>query len=126
MSQSALPPRHLSSLPSRRGLLRAALLSAPAAGHGQGLSGPKEWKDPETGRWVRRLTSLPGHNTGFYFHQNPYSADGKSIVFMNHAARTHSLPQADLWALDLETYETRPLTTDGRLLANTCVVSRAQ
>lgn len=43
---------------------------------------PDEWIDPETGHRVRRLSRREGSNSAFYFHQNPFTADGDKMVFM--------------------------------------------
>jgi oligogalacturonide lyase len=41
---------------------------------------PREWIDPDTGHRVVRLSDEPG-SSGFYFHQNRYTARGDKMVF---------------------------------------------
>jgi oligogalacturonide lyase len=41
---------------------------------------PREWIDPDTGHRVVRLSDEPG-SSGFYFHQNRYTAQGDKMVF---------------------------------------------
>ena len=41
---------------------------------------PKQWIDPDTGHRVVRLTDEPGSES-FYFNVNPYTPDGKKMVF---------------------------------------------
>lgn len=41
---------------------------------------PREWVDPDTGHRVVRLSDEPG-SSGFYFHQNRYTAKGDKMVF---------------------------------------------
>src|SRR5215469_13188169 len=41
---------------------------------------PREWIDPDTGHRVLRLSDEPG-SSGFYFHQNRYTARGDKMVF---------------------------------------------
>src|SRR5213593_4629393 len=40
---------------------------------------PREWIDPETGHRVIRLSDEPG-SASLYFHQNPYTPDGKKLL----------------------------------------------
>lgn len=40
---------------------------------------PREWLDPDTGHRVIRLSDEPG-SASLYFHQNPYTPDGKKLV----------------------------------------------
>lgn len=40
---------------------------------------PTDWIDPATGHRVVRLSREPG-SSSFYFHQNPYTPDGRKIV----------------------------------------------
>src|SRR5262245_16193216 len=56
---------------------------------------PVEWVDPKTGHRVVRLSKEPG-SASLYFHQYPYSANGKKLVF--------SAPSG-IWTVDLETRE---------------------
>ena len=41
---------------------------------------PKEWIDPDTGHRVVRLSDEPGSES-FYFNINPFTPDGKTMVF---------------------------------------------
>jgi oligogalacturonide lyase len=41
---------------------------------------PTDWIDPQTGHRVVRLSREPG-SASLYFHQYPYSADGKKLIF---------------------------------------------
>ena len=41
---------------------------------------PKEWIDPDTGHRVVRLSDEPGSES-FYFNVNPFTPDGKKMVF---------------------------------------------
>ncbi len=40
---------------------------------------PVEWVDPDTGHRVVRLSERPG-TASLYFHQHPYSVDGRKVV----------------------------------------------
>src|SRR5438876_5918024 len=40
---------------------------------------PREWIDPDTGHRVIRLSDEPG-SASLYFHQNPYTADGRKLL----------------------------------------------
>lgn len=40
---------------------------------------PREWIDPDTGHRVIRLSDEPG-SASLYFHQNPYTPDGKKLI----------------------------------------------
>jgi len=55
-----------------------SLLILSAAGWTQ--DPPREWIDPDTGHRVIRLSNEPG-SSGFYFHQNRYTAQGDKMVF---------------------------------------------
>lgn len=54
---------------------------------------PVEWVDAQTGHRVVRLSREPG-SASLYFHQYPYSADGKKLVFT---------APSGIWSVDLET-----------------------
>jgi oligogalacturonide lyase len=56
---------------------------------------PTDWVDPKTGHRVVRLSKEPG-SASLYFHQYPYSADGKKLVFT---------APSGIWSVDLETRE---------------------
>jgi oligogalacturonide lyase len=60
---------------SRLFLLLSLLLTA-----GWTQEPPREWIDPDTGHRVVRLSDEPG-SSGFYFHQNRYTALGDKMVF---------------------------------------------
>jgi oligogalacturonide lyase len=60
----------------RRFFLLALLLSTAAWTQ----EPPREWIDPDTGHRVIRLSDEPG-SSGFYFHQNRYTAQGDKMVF---------------------------------------------
>src|SRR3982751_228973 len=40
---------------------------------------PREWIDQDTGHRVIRLSDEPG-SASLYFHQNPYTPDGKRVL----------------------------------------------
>ena len=40
---------------------------------------PREWIDPDTGHRIIRLSNEPG-SASLYFHQNPYTPDGKKLL----------------------------------------------
>lgn len=65
---------------------------------------PREWIEPETGHRVVRLSNEPG-SSSLYFHQYPFSADGKKMVFTTREG---------LEAVNLETREVERLV-DGRV-----------
>jgi oligogalacturonide lyase len=65
---------------------------------------PTEWVDPQTGHRVVRLSREPG-SASLYFHQYPYSADGKKLVFT---------APSGVWAVNLETRELTKVV-DGRV-----------
>jgi oligogalacturonide lyase len=56
---------------------------------------PVEWVDAKTGHRVVRLSREPG-SASLYFHQYPYSADGKKLIFTSPTG---------IWTVDLETRE---------------------
>ncbi len=59
---------------------------------------PASWIDPDTGHRVVRLTREPG-SASLYFHQNPFTADGKMI---------YTTPDG-ISALDLKTHASKPV-----------------
>jgi oligogalacturonide lyase len=65
---------------------------------------PIDWIDPQTGHRVVRLSREP-HSASLYFHQYPYSADGKKLVFT---------APSGIWTVDLETRELDQVV-DGRV-----------
>jgi hypothetical protein len=60
---------------------------------------PIEWIEPATGHKVVRLSREPG-TASLYFHQNPYSADGKKLVVTTPSG---------ISAIHLETREIEPV-----------------
>ena len=54
-----------------------------------------DWVDPKTGHRVVRLSREPG-SASLYFHQYPFSADGKKMVFT---------APSGIWSVDLETHK---------------------
>jgi oligogalacturonide lyase len=56
---------------------------------------PTDWIDAKTGHRVVRLSREPG-SASLYFHQYPYSADGKKLVFT---------APSGIWTVDLDTHE---------------------
>ncbi len=58
-------------------LLTAAWLGSQALGADVP---PQQWIDPDTGHRVVRLSDEPGSES-FYFNINPYTPDGKKMVF---------------------------------------------
>src|SRR3989440_13035804 len=49
------------------------------AGFAQQPAPPREWIDSDTGHRVIRLSDEPG-SASLYFHQNPYTPDGKKLL----------------------------------------------
>lgn len=60
---------------------------------------PKQWVDPDTGHLVIRLSTEPG-TASLYFHQYPFSPDGKEMVMTD--------PQG-LAAVNLQTHVVRQI-----------------
>jgi oligogalacturonide lyase len=56
---------------------------------------PVEWIDAKTGHRVVRLSREPG-SASLYFHQYPYSVDGKKLIFT---------APSGIWTVNLETRE---------------------
>ncbi len=67
----------------RRVLLIAVIWAAPALLCAQSAA-PKSWIDPDTGHRVIRLTDEPG-SASLYFHQNPFTAGGRKMVYTSPA-----------------------------------------
>jgi oligogalacturonide lyase len=63
---------------------------------------PTDWVDPDTGHRVVRLSQEP-HSLSLYFHQYPFSADGKKMVI--------TTPKG-LSSVDLETRQIESLVID--------------
>ncbi|MBN2310659.1 MAG: hypothetical protein JXR94_16930 [Candidatus Hydrogenedentes bacterium] len=66
---------------------QTAVLAVSAVIFAAGLAGaeapaqPDEWVDEATGHRVVRLSQRDGSNSSFYFHQNPFTAEGDLMVF---------------------------------------------
>jgi oligogalacturonide lyase len=75
----------------------AVAIAVAASGrvYAQDSEPPVEWIDSKTGHRVVRLSKEPG-SASLYFHQYPYSADGKKLIF--------STPTG-IWTVNLETRE---------------------
>jgi oligogalacturonide lyase len=56
---------------------------------------PTEWIEPTTGHRVVQLSREPG-SASLYFHQYPFSADGKKMVFT---------APSGIWTVNLDTHE---------------------
>jgi oligogalacturonide lyase len=78
----------------RAGLVASCWLGLTAAAWAQG-DPPVDWIDAKTGHRVVRLSREPG-SASLYFHQYPYSADGKKLIFT---------APSGLWTVNLETRE---------------------
>jgi oligogalacturonide lyase len=65
---------------------------------------PVDWIDAKTGHRVVRLSREPG-SASLYFHQYPFSADGKKLIFTSPTG---------IWTVDLETHELDQVV-DGRV-----------
>lgn len=63
-----------------------------------------EWVDPKTGHRVVQLSREPG-SASLYFHQYPFSADGKKMIFT---------APSGIWTVNLETHELQKVV-DGRV-----------
>ena len=65
-----------------------------------------QWTDEAGGRIVRRLTDLPETKCGtLYFHQEVFTADGKSMIFVGEKAG-----QRRIYLMDWQTGAVRQLT----------------
>ncbi|HXQ38480.1 MAG TPA: hypothetical protein VN843_31055, partial [Anaerolineales bacterium] len=60
-----------------KSLIVIAFLGAVAGAQQQ--EPPREWIDTDTGHRVIRLSDEPG-SASLYFHQNPYTPDGKKVL----------------------------------------------
>ena len=58
---------------------------------------PREWIEPETGHRVIRLSDEPGSQS-LYFHQHPFTADGKKLLFTT----PHGISAVDLQTRKIE------------------------
>ena len=63
------------------------------------VAGPKmQWTDAASGHVVRRLTNLPETKCGtLYFHQEVFTADGQSMIFVGEQAGQRRIYLMD-WA----------------------------
>src|SRR5262245_47637415 len=68
----------LRSFASSASVMCAVLATLPAA-QGPGSEVPREWVDADTGHRVVRLSDEAGSQS-LYFHQNPYTPDGTTLV----------------------------------------------
>ncbi len=66
---------------------------------------PDAWIDPTTGHRVMRLSRREGSNSSFYFHQNPFTAQGDKMVFMGTTPGGRRA-----FAVHLETLEIEQIT----------------
>ncbi|MGA2061156.1 MAG: oligogalacturonate lyase family protein [Thermoguttaceae bacterium] len=66
---------------------------------------PKEWIDPDTGHRVVRLSDEPDSES-FYFNVNPYTPDGKKMVFTSPSG---------IFAIDLATRKIETVVEGQRL-----------
>src|SRR5215467_1242621 len=66
------------SLMMRMSLI-ALLVTASISVAAQQQQPPREWIDPDTGHRVIRLSEEPG-SASLYFHQNPYTPDGRKLL----------------------------------------------
>jgi oligogalacturonide lyase len=66
-----------------------------------------EWIDKDTGHKVIRLSRRDGNYDMFYFHQNPFTADGDKMVFAGTTSKGRSA-----FTVDLKTIEVRQITSD--------------
>jgi oligogalacturonide lyase len=64
-----------------------------------------EWIDKDTGHKVIRLSRREGSHEMFYFHQNPFTADGDKMVFIGPAEKGRAA-----FAVDLKTLDIRKMT----------------
>src|SRR3954471_7640080 len=80
------------------------LLAVAASIEAQQNDIPREWIDPDTGHRVIRLSDEPG-SASLYFHQNPYTPDGKKLIITTPGG---------LSAIDLATHNIEKVV-DGRV-----------
>jgi hypothetical protein len=64
----------------RFGLLAIMVTASISVAAQQRQQPPREWIDPDTGHRVIRLSDEPG-SASLYFHQNPYTPDGKHVWY---------------------------------------------
>jgi oligogalacturonide lyase len=76
-------------------VLLALLVSPVVAQDEPSDEPPVEWVDANTGHRVVRLSREPG-SASLYFHQYPYSVDGKKLIFT---------APSGIWTVNLETRE---------------------
>jgi len=101
-----------------KGILMAACLGAMAAmtlkaqqrlETGSQKPMPSEWIDAKTGHKVVKLSRLAGHNSSFYFHNNPFV--GNKMVFFNSK---DSLSRS-IYTVDLGSLKTEEITKSSRI-----------
>jgi oligogalacturonide lyase len=84
-------------------ILLSTLLALPTFAHAAD-DPPAEWIDPDTHHRVVRLSTEPG-TASLYFHQNPYSPDGKRLLVTTPSG---------LATIDLSTRKIEPIV-EGRV-----------
>ncbi|MBN1851507.1 MAG: PD40 domain-containing protein [Pirellulales bacterium] len=67
---------------------------------------PREWIEPKTGHRVVRLSQEP-YSQSLYFHQYPFSTDGKKMVFTSPSG---------ISAVDLQTRQVTQIVREDRLV----------
>lgn len=72
------------------------------------VPGRNEWVDKDTGHKVIRLSKREGNNEIFYFHQNPFTAEGDKMVFMGSTDQGRNA-----FSIDLKTLDIQQITTIG-------------
>lgn len=97
----------------RAGLSILILLLLTGCAHRPGRQNPApagppadEWIDQDTGHKVIRLSRREGANEVFYFHQNPFPANGDTMVFMGATPTGRNA-----FTVDLRTRDIRQITT---------------
>ena len=66
-----------------------------------------EWIDKDTGHKIIRLSRGEGNYEMFYFHQDPFTAEGDKMVFIGSTEKGRAA-----FTVDLKTLETRRITSD--------------
>lgn len=104
-------------------LLALLAFGPPRAGAGE--APPDAWIDPETGHQVIRLSRREGDNYDFYFHQNPFTADGDKMAFIGSTPNGRSVFTVNIRALGAGPLESRPITT-GRSIGHEIVAPKCR
>jgi len=87
------------------------LAMVPACGLADTATLRDDWRDPDTGHEVVRLSRVPGTSESFYFHQNAFTGEGDKMVFVNTAPGASNR----LYVLEWSTRRAEPLTEPGVL-----------